>query len=324
MAEVLENIIKTLKEKKDDYTSGEELAKQLNISRVAVWKYIQKLKSEGYHIKSVPNKGYCLLGNSDLLLPWEIKAKLQTSLIGHEIHYFKEVNSTQDIAKRLASEGAREGTIVVAERQTNGRGRMGRDWFSPSGGVWLSIILRPRFNPRIQGLTLLAGVAVARAIKRLYNLEAKLKWPNDVILNGKKVCGILAEVNAEMDLINYLVIGIGVNVNVDLSSEKRLRETATSIKEVIGKESSRVDFLQILLEEFEHLYRLFAVEGFGSILNEWRGRSETLGALVSVTSVDEEFEGLALNVDGEGFLIVKLRDGSLKRVVAGDVRIMKA
>ncbi len=324
MGRTLETIIKTLQEKKDSYTSGEELAERLNISRIAIWKHIQTLRGEGYLIESKPRKGYRLLRSSDLLLPWAIKAGLRTTLIGHDIRYFEEVSSTQEAAKRLANNGAEEGVTVIAERQSSGRGRMGRSWLSPSGGVWLSVILRPHINLQVQRFTLLAGVAVARAIKRFYGLEAKIKWPNDILLNGKKVCGILAEVNAEMDAINYLIIGIGVNVNVDLASaEEKLLETATSIKAVLRKDAPRVGFVQVMLEELEQLYRLLSVEGFKPILSEWRDLSEMVGAWVGVTFGEEEFEGRALDVDEDGFLIVKLGDGSLRRVVAGDVRIIK-
>lgn len=320
----LEKILKALRENKGNYISGEELAEPLNISRIAVWKHVQTLRGEGYRIESKPRRGYRLLRSPDLLLPWEIKDGLRATFIGHDIRYFEEVSSTQEVAKKLANNGAKEGVIVIAERQRSGRGRMGRDWFSPTGGVWLSVILRPRTNLQVQRFTLLAGVAVTRAVNRFYGLEAKIKWPNDILVNGKKVCGILAEVSAEMDSINYLILGIGVNVNVNLSSAGgKLLQTATSIKDVLGRKVSRVGFVQVMLEELEQLYRLLSVEGFKPILSEWKERSGTLGARVRVSFRDEEFEGWARDVDEDGFLIVELGDGALRRVVAGDVHIVE-
>jgi len=320
----LEKILKTLRENKGNYISGEELAEQLNISRIAVWKHVQTLRGEGYRIESKPRRGYRLLRSPDLLLPWEIRDGLRATFIGHDIRYFEEVGSTQEVAKRLANDGAKEGAIVIAERQSNGRGRMGRGWFSPSGGVWLSVILRPRTNLQAQRFTLLAGVAVARAVNLFYGLEAKIKWPNDILVNGKKVCGILAEVSAEMDAINYLILGIGVNVNVYLTTaDGKLLQTATSIKEVLGRKVSRVGFVQVMLEELEQLYRLLSAEGFKPILSEWKKLSGILGAWIRVSFRGEEFEGWARDVDEDGFLIVELDDGSLRRVVAGDVHIVE-
>ena len=317
---IKEEIVKILKRRK--HVSGEELSKKLKLSRTAIWKQIKNLRKEGYDIKGTPKIGYTIISTPNQPLPAEIKSEIRTKIIGRKVFYFKEVESTQEVAKTLANAGLEEGTIIIAEKQTKGRGRVGREWFSPKGGLWLSIILKPNIpTPKIQRLTLLAGVAVAKTLRKLYKLDAKLKWPNDVLVEGKKVCGILVEASGDADKVNYVVVGIGINVNVRFIDKKELSSTATSILELLGREVSIVELTVKLLEEFEKLYLEFKQGEFSKIIGEWRKLSQTLGKKVKVESYGESFTGEALDVDEDGFLLVKVKESSIVRVVAGDIHL---
>lgn len=318
-------ILRALRERAGYYISGAELAAKLGTSKVSIWKHIQGLKKEGYDIKSKPRAGYRLIKSPDLLLPYEIEDGLQTELFGREIHHFREVGSTQEVAKWLAIKGAREGGIVVAEVQTGGKGRRGRLWHSPSGGIYLSIILRPNISPsHAPVLTLLAGAAIARVLRRLYGLKAELKWPNDVMVGDKKICGILTEIGAETEVVNYCILGIGINANIESSHfPSEIRGAATSLKEELGKEISRAELTKGVLEEIEHLYFIFRDQGPAPILEEWRALTNTLGAMVKVTDQAKVVEGRAVDVDQDGALILELADGSSKRIIAGDVSLRK-
>ena len=317
-------ILSILKKSKK-YVSGEDLAKKAEVSRTAVWKHIEALKREGYRIEAKPKVGYRLIETPDILSPFEIGSGLKSKILGCKIFCFKEVTSTQEVAKKLAVQGCVEGTVVVAEKQTRGRGRIGREWVSPLGGVWLSIVLRPNLPPQYaQRITLTTSVAVAKTVRRLYGLNAKIKWPNDVLVDGYKVCGILVEASGEADRINYMVVGVGVNLNVDFSMVKpNLSKTATSISQILGRKVSRVEFIREFLFEMEKAYITLTKNRFNQILAEWRKLSETLGCRVKVISQKEVFTGEALDVDEDGYLLVRLKDGTVKRVVSGDVSIRK-
>lgn len=315
---IKDKILEKLIASKGEHVSGERLADELSVSRSAVWKHIKALRDEGYIIDSSTNLGYSLINTPDTLTPGRIKAGLKTNIMGKEIKYFKETESTNIIAREIAS-SVEEGTVVIAESQTQGRGRLGRKWLSPEGGVWLSIILKPRIQPLYAPrITLLAGVAVTKTI-RSYGLPARIKWPNDVLIDGKKVCGILTEIEAEIDLIDYCVIGIGVDANVDTESfPEEFRDSSTSLKKELGHEINRVEFVQKLLEEFESLYLEFQKDGFSSILEEWRDMSTTIGEWVKITTQTRTIYGEAIGVDNEGALIVETSEGKLERVVAGN------
>ncbi|MDD5093842.1 MAG: biotin--[acetyl-CoA-carboxylase] ligase [Dehalococcoidia bacterium] len=317
-----EEILKALRQ--GSRVSGEKLGADIGISRTAVWKYITELRTEGYQIDSSPSKGYALLSAPDNLTPQEIKEGLRTSVLGREIIYYTEVSSTQDVAKSMAIQRAGEGTIIIAERQTGGQGRLGRKWESLPGSIALSIILRPPIHPSEAPLfTIVAGVAVAQAIEKATHLSPQLKWPNDIIAGGKKVGGILAEMSAEMDRVNYIVLGIGINVNTPRSSlPADIKAIATSLKEEGGKEISRVKLVQSILEELETLYEVFRTAGFEPIRQRWTVLSNTIGARVTVTSGEgERTEGIATEMDRDGALILRKGDGTLERVIAGDVSL---
>ena len=284
------------------YISGELISKRLGISRVAVWKHIQTLKREGYIIDASP-KGYKLISSPDLLLPDEFIGLRQ------KVYYLKEVSSTMDVAKKLAKRGKE--AIVIAETQTSGRGRLGRRWHSQKGGIYFTIILRPKIGPaHAQIINLMAAVSVARAIRALFNLEAKLKWPNDVLIRGKKVCGILAEMEAEMDVIKFVNLGIGINANNPISLYE---EGATSIKEELGRDISRKELLMCVLNEIEKRRSLLGKE----IISEWKALSSTINKKVRIIMQDEVVEGEAIDIDTDGALILRANKG-IRRIIAGD------
>jgi BirA family biotin operon repressor/biotin-[acetyl-CoA-carboxylase] ligase len=288
------------------YLSGEALSERLGISRVSVWKHIRSLKNDGYVIEASP-KGYRLISSPDLLLPYEF-ADLE-----QRIRYFPEIGSTMDMARELARKGAENGTIVIAECQTGGRGRLSREWLSPGGGIYFTIVLRPRIGPAYAPrINLMVAIAVAATIKEIVGVKTQLKWPNDVLIEGKKVCGILAEMDAEMDVVNFVNVGVGINAN---NSVTRFQKTATSLKEVLGKEISRKVLLRALVAEIERRQPLLMSSG---LLKQWKRLSVTLNKEVRVTSLGEDVEGQAIDIDATGALILKARDGSLRTVLAGD------
>lgn len=315
-------ILRLLRQNSEGYISGEDISKMLNVSRTAIWKHMQALKEEGYQISSHPRLGYCLRTVPDLLLPNEICPRLTTNCLGHSLYYFTTIHSTNNEAKRLAAEGCPEGTIVLAEEQQSGRGRLSRGWFSPyAKGIWLSVVLRPKFPPQeAPKCTLLAAVAVARTIRSL-GVHCGIKWPNDILYQGKKLVGILTEMNAEMDAVNYIVIGMGINVNTDASEfPEELSDIATSLSAILGQSVSRIDVLITLLAELEALYTQVCESGFAPVLNEWRKLSTTLGQVVDVFGINRSFSGTALDIDDEGALIVQT-DAGLEKVIAGDVSV---
>lgn len=316
------DILKFLREK--EYVSGEVLAKKLSISRVAIWKQIQRLKDTGYKIISDQNLGYCLVSRPDLLLPQEIQRGLSTNYIGKEIYYFPELKSTNIIAKEKALHGAEEigeGTLIIAERQSAGKGRLGRKWFSPAGGIWLSVILYPQLSPSyISRITLMTAVAAVKAIKICTQIKSQIKWPNDILINEKKVCGILTEMSAELDIINWVVVGIGINVNIDHREfPEDIQENTISLKEVSGKEVLRVKLVQTFLQEFEKYYEILKRREFFSILKEWKLYSHTLGRKIRVDTGEKIITGEAVDINEEGALILKKEDGELVEIFSGTI-----
>jgi len=318
-------IVEMLKCAGNDFISGESIAGELGISRTAVWKHIQKLRDSGYEIISQERHGYKLKDAPDLLLPGEVQIGLDTQIIGKDMDYYPSVDSTNRAAKALAYHGARNGTIVVAEEQTGGKGRLEREFFSPRvKGIWFSVILRPNFLPKdAPKCTLMAAVAVAEAMRR-FNLKAEIKWPNDIMHGGRKLVGILTEMNCEIGKISYLVIGVGINVNIRRDEfPDALQPIATSLKELNGgKDIPRVQFFRAVLEEFDKLYRQVSAEGFGMVFELWRRYNVTLGQNVRVISAGdgESFSGRAVDLDEDGALVVETAGGR-RTVYAGDVSI---
>ncbi|MBD3878463.1 MAG: biotin--[acetyl-CoA-carboxylase] ligase [Quinella sp. 1Q5] len=318
-------IVEMLKSAGGDFISGESIAGKLGISRTAVWKHIQKLRQNGYQILSSERCGYKLKDAPDLLLPSEIQIGISTEIIGKEMEYHPSVESTNRVAKALAYHGAQEGTIVVAEEQTGGKGRLDRKFFSPRGkGIWFSLILRPKFSPHdAPKFTLMAAVAVAETMKR-FDLKAEIKWPNDIMHDGRKLVGILTEMTGELSKISYLVIGVGINVNISRDEfPEELRDIASSLSEMKGETLSRVKFFRAVLEEFDKLYVEVNALGFAEVLKRWKEYNITLGRNVRVISAGdggEIFTGRAVDLNSEGALIVDTAEGR-RTVYAGDVSI---
>lgn len=260
-----------------------------------------------------------------MIVPKRIQNGLQTDFIGKEIHHFTEVTSTNDVAKQLAARGAKEGTVVIAETQTRGRGRFERRWVSPKGGIWFSTILRPEVTPQeALKLTLMAAVAVARVIRKTLKLNAEIKWPNDVLIEGKKVCGILIETSTRGKLVDFVTLGVGINANIDTDSfPENLRNSITSLKKELKEDVARERFLRALLEELEHYYMMFTRIEFDLILEEWKSLASFLGSYVEVASYDEKIVGLAVNVDQSGALLIKTENGTVRRVTSGDVVLQR-
>ncbi len=316
-----EKIIELFKKCTNSHVSGEELSKKLGVSRTSIWKHMENLRKLGYDIEATPHLGYRLLETPDKFLPHEISWELGTKLIGKMIHSFKSTKSTNDLAYKMAEEGAAEGTCVFAEEQTKGKGRMSRLWVSEKGGIYVSIILKPKMLPsETPKITLVAAVAVANALRRSTGLDFLIKWPNDIYINGKKACGILTEMKAEQDTTQFLIIGIGVNVNQD---KKHLPPHATSVSLELGKQIFKVDLAKKILKEIEKQYLLFKKQGFKPIKTEWRDLSAVLGKRVKITSLKGVIEGQAQDIDDTGALVVRLDNGFLEKIFAGDVLLAR-
>ena len=318
-------ILTILLNNQDSFVSGEDISQELGVSRTAVWKNIGQLKETGFKIQSVSNKGYRLTSLVDKFEPALVQHYLTTKNFGRALEVHETISSTNSRAKELAQSGAAHGTLVVAERQSSGRGRLGRSWESPEGlGLWMSLILRPSFPPRFAPrMTVLAGLAVVQAISRITGLEAFIKWPNDIIINSKKLCGILTEMQADPDLIDYIVLGIGMNVNTQKEDFPiELRDSATSLKLEKGEHIDRCKLLVELLAVFEDLDNRYLKTGdFSEILNEYKEKCITLGRTVRVTGPTEAFEGTAVDLTDDFELIVETKSGESRKVFSGDVSV---
>lgn len=315
-----EKILALIRNKEYEYVSGEEISKVLSISRAAIWKHIDKLRHEGYDIAAMPHLGYKLISAPDRLIEPEVSWNLKTKVLGKKIYSYKKTDSTNTIAYKLAENGAPEGTVVFAETQAKGRGRFHRAWESPEGGIYMSIILRPALEPmNTARITLAAAVAVAEAIREATNMPANIKWPNDILINGLKACGILTEMMAEQDSIVFIIVGIGINVNSDAKS---LPKGSTSLKEESGSAVSRVTLAKTVLEMFEKNY-LNSKKGFDTIIEEWRNLSATLGKRVKLHTQGDIIEGQALDIDQNGGLILRLDSGFNKHILSGDVELVR-
>ena len=319
-----EMVLAFLAEAADGFVSGEAISDKLGLSRAAVWKHVNALRGQGYRIEALPARGYRLVEIPDRLGVLEIGPLLNTHDLGQTLHCSDELPSTNDRAKELAEEGAGHGEVVIAESQTAGRGRRGRAWSSPSGkNLYLSVVLRPALPPqRAPELTLVASVAACDACRQA-GVEAGIKWPNDVLVGGRKLAGILTELSAEPDQVHWVVLGIGVNLNAradDFPGD--LREIATSLAIERGQPVPRALFTAALLSSLEQWLDVHAAEGFAPIRAAWRERSVTLGHEVSVDGDGGPISGVAEDIDEAGALLVRGASG-LSRVVAGDVRLVR-
>lgn len=314
-------ILKMLRET-DGYVSGQELCNKFGVSRTAVWKAINQLKENGYEIEAVQNKGYHLLSAPDVMDQTELESIHATEWAGCEIYYFDSIDSTNTKAKELAEEGHPSGTLVVADRQTAGKGRRGRSWESPTGiGIFMTLMLKPEINPNHASmLTLVAAMATTRAIRRVTGVPAMIKWPNDIVMNGKKVCGILTEMSAQFDYINHIVIGIGINVhNEDFPEE--IAQTASSLYLESGQHIHRASLIEAFLEEFEDVYAEYLkTEDMEGLMKEYDSMLVNRGRQVRVLDPKEPFEGKAMGITKKGELIVDTWE-SRKLVSSGEVSV---
>jgi BirA family biotin operon repressor/biotin-[acetyl-CoA-carboxylase] ligase len=301
------------------FVSGEDTARKLGVSRTVVFKHVSALRRAGYSIESVRGKGYRLLPRFDGLLPLELRMKVSSSKFGRVAITLECVDSTQNYGRKLANAGAPEGTVVVALEQRAGKGRMSRLWSSPKGGLWFTLLLRPLIPMReMYKLTLLFGVSVARALES-YGLRPRLKWPNDLLVNGKKICGVLIETSGEPDRVDYVLVGIGLNVNFsprDLPDE--IRSSSTSMYDVLNRRVDRAELLGRILEGSERLYLSATREGFQRVLNAWKPLSCTIGRTVTIQSFGSSISGRAVDIDDDASLIVETKEGR-KKVYSGDL-----
>jgi BirA family biotin operon repressor/biotin-[acetyl-CoA-carboxylase] ligase len=321
-----EQVLRLLRKHPAGFVSGEKIGRHLRMTRTAVWKKVQALRAGGYEIDASRRLGYRLVQSPDLLTPEEILPGLKTKSFGKRVHYFPSLPSTNTEAYQLALRGAREGEIVVAECQKKGRGRVGRPWFSPAFvNLYFSIILRPPISPHQASLiTFVAAVATAEAIERFSGVKPSIKWPNDILVKGRKMAGLLNEIHSEVDRIHFIILGIGVNVNIEEGRfPKEIRSLATSLKRETGRTTSRKAFLQLLLEALEQWYEIFLKKGAPAILKAWRKHARIGGKQVRISSFDEVLVGRAVDVDSEGGLLIQMRNGQRKRIVAGDVEYVR-
>lgn len=317
-------LISALKKAAGGWVSGEELSRDLSVSRSAVWKQMGKLKDEGYIIDSSPKRGYVLRETSKLMLPFEIQDGLETRLFGQkEIHHFVVTDSTNRVAKELAAQGAAEGLVVISEEQSKGRGRLGRSWFSPPGeGIYLSMILRPSISPGdAPRITLLSGVALAEALLAQTPLDVHVKWPNDIFVGDRKLAGILTEISAEMDAIVYVVVGMGINVNIR-QFPPELQGKGTSVYLETGEPHSRLDLVRVFFKSFETYYERFLREGFRPVVNRCRELCHIMGQKVQVEAAGQKTVGHVLDIDEEGHLVLQDMAGGMHRIFSGSLTLL--
>ena len=299
-----------------DYVSGEKISQKLGISRAAVWKHIKALKNEGYDIKSVTNKGYYLASAPDTISEYEIKSGLKTERVGQNIKYVYETDSTNNEAKRFSDMA--DGTLFIAEIQTGGKGRLGRQWTSPAGeGIWMSLLLKPDIIPEeAPEITLIAGLAVCRALK---DFSAGIKWPNDVVIDGRKICGILTEMSAEIERVSYIICGIGINVNTAEFPDE-LKEKAASLYTVTGEKHNRAEIIKRVMEEFEPLYNEYLKNRLKNIIPEYKSVCVNMGKRVSVIHGESQTIGTAVDMTENGHLVVDTDEGRIT-VSSGEVSV---
>lgn len=316
-------ILKVLRETKG-YVSGQELCEKIGVSRTTIWKVVGQLKTEGYIIEGVRNRGYHLVDVPDSIEAEEIRSRLNTKWVGKHIYYQRSVDSTNSWAKRLAEEGKPSGTVVVADRQTSGKGRRGRSWDTPERmSVPISILLRPDFSPeKASMLTLVMGLSVTQAIENVSRLSCGIKWPNDVLISEKKVCGILAELYSQIDNMEYMVVGAGINANMTEFSEE-LAEKATSLRIELGRPVQRALVLVSILEAFENNYEIFLkTQDLRKLKDEYTLKLINTDRPVRVLQPRGEFEGIAKGIDDWGNLLVERNDsGNIEKVYAGEVSV---
>jgi len=321
MEQMKEEIVKKLLEE-SRYVSGEEMSRSLNVSRAAIWKAIKQLECEGYVFESSTRKGYRLVSSPDVMTEAEVGHYLNTSYIGRKIIYLESAGSTNDEVKKEAARGAEEGLVIIAEEQLCARGRRGRNWTTTRGeSIAASILLRPKFSPdRAFSITPVLALSIVQGLEKETGIKAGIKWPNDIVLDKKKLCGILTEMNADMDTINYIVVGMGMNINQP-SFPRDISDIATSLRMHCGKVFSRRKILAGILNCFEGNYEMFTKDGLEPMIPLLKKYSVVIGKHIRLVSPDEECEGTAIDMDAQGGLIVRLDTGETITVISGDVSV---
>ena len=307
-----------------EYLSGQDLSDVLKISRVAVWKHIKKIKSLGYKIESKQKLGYRLVDETEKLLPWEITRNLKTELIGKRVYYFEEIDSTQNFAEQIASDKKEDGTIIIAEKQTSGRGRLERKWTSPKGGIWFSLIIHPKFDISSSTLVPIAGaIALVKSIKSILDMDVSVKWPNDITLDGKKVAGMLVDAAFQANNIDYLILGVGINFDIDSKKlERRLSKSpnfygVNSLRKKNDNTPPKFLLNEFLIQFEKTLVQLNKGEK-SKIVKEWMKKTDSLGKKIVINTSEGKISGISQGIDNEGALKLKTSEG-IKRIFVGDV-----
>ena len=320
----LVKVLSFLKSHKSEYLSGQDLSDVLKISRVAVWKHIKRIKSLGYKIETKQKLGYKLVGETDLLLPWEITEGLKTKIIGKRVYYFDSVDSTQNFASTIAHNSKENGTIVISKKQSSGKGRLGRKWISPKGGLWFSIILHPKFDVSyVTIFPLAASLALGNAIEKIFNKKPELKWPNDVTLNRKKVAGMLVDLSLASNNIENLILGVGINYKIDITQlEKTIKKTGNyyGVTSIVSKkeDGNPVKLMQTFLVELEKICSELEQDKYKKIIKAWVKKSSTIGKNTSVSTSSGKITGKAVRIDDDGALVISHKNKN-HRVLVGDV-----
>jgi len=315
-------ILKVLRNS-DKYISGQSICDELGISRTAVWKYMNQLKEDGYGIEATQNKGYNITKYPDVLTEVELGSLFETEFFGNKIYFYDEIDSTNNEAKKKAEDGAKQGTLVIAECQNGGRGRRGKKWISPSGsGIWMSFVLKPTIHPYgASMITLVAALSVVSALKNIKGFECNIKWPNDIVANGKKICGILTEMSSELDAVNYVIIGIGININ-STEFDEEISDIASSVFLETGLTIKRSQVVADFAKYFEKYYSIFMqTQDMRGLIDEYNGLLVNVGREVKINNINSQFIGNAIGINDKGELLVKKQDGSVEKVIAGEVSV---
>lgn len=323
-SDVRKKLLDAFTNSNEEFLSGQYLADKIGCSRTAVWKHIEELRKEGFQLEAVKRKGYRIVKTPENVSADEVRLGLRTEFLGATIHYEESADSTQKIAHRLSMENAPEGTVVIADEQLQGKGRLGRSWHSPKyTGVWMSVILRPNIPiGKAPQLTLLAAVAVVGAISEVTDLKPQIKWPNDILLNGKKITGILTELHAEADKIHSVIIGIGINVNQKKENfPEELHSLATSISMELGKDVNRAELIRAVLTQIEKLYKLYLSEGFYPIRLLWESYALSIGKMITARTLTGNIHGRALGITEDGVLRIEDEEGKIHHVYSADIEL---
>ncbi|MGE6629556.1 biotin--[acetyl-CoA-carboxylase] ligase [Bacillus sp. NPDC077027] len=320
---IRKRLIELFTDAKEDFVSSQQICDELGCSRTAVWKHIEDLRKEGYELEAVRRKGYRLISKPDKISEDEILFGLETATFGRHIFFQEEVESTQKIAHELVSQGTSHGTLVVSDKQTKGKGRMQRDWYSPHGtGIWMSLIVKPHISvQKTPQMTLLASVAITEAIEQLTGLTPSIKWPNDILINGKKVVGILTELRAEADQVHAVIIGPGINVNQEKADfPPHLQDIATSLQIESKKKVDRAALIQQIMLMFENRYADYMQHGFRPIKLLWESYTMTLGKTITARTINGHYTGKALGINDEGVLLLETEAG-IQKIYSADIEI---